>query len=93
MQLYFYIFLRGIANKLYKMSPPYLAIAVAVMAMPLTDPAMCAGEELFINNDVAVNEQLVMVFWGMMITNRRVHNKDEELHGIYNMKIIKKYKH
>lgn len=56
-----------------------LAIAVAVMAMPLTDPAMCAGEELFINNDVAVNEQLVMVFWGMMITNRRVHNKDEEL--------------
>lgn len=55
MQLNFYIFLRGIANKLYKMSPPYLAIAVAVMAMPLTDPAMCAGEELFINNDVAVN--------------------------------------
>lgn len=59
--------------------PLYLAIAVAVMAMPLTDPAMCVGEELFTNSDVAVNEQLVMIFWGMMINNRSVHNKEGEL--------------
>lgn len=70
--------------------PPYLAIAVAVMAMPLTDPAMWAGDELFINNDVAVNEQLVIIFWGMMSTNRSVHNKEGELE-LTTIKIIKKF--
>lgn len=34
---------------------------------------------MFINNDVAVNEQLVIIFWGMMSTNRSVHNKEGEL--------------
>lgn len=34
----------------------YLVIVVVVMAMSLTDFVMWVGDELFINNDVVVNE-------------------------------------
>ena len=54
-------------------------MAVAVMAMPFTEPAIWVGEELFTKSDVAVNEQLVMIFWGMMTNNSSVHSNDWEL--------------
>jgi hypothetical protein len=52
---------------------------VAVMAIPLTDPAMLVVAELLTNRDVAVKQQLVIIFCGTMTSSRTAHNNVEEL--------------
>lgn len=50
-------------------------MAVAVMAIPFTDPTISGATELLMKRDVAAKQQLTAIFIGIWLKRSPVHNQ------------------